>query len=207
MEAFYTRTLVLHALNHLTQIRTLFYVFVLVPSSLALRKAFSLSFEPPLFIRRHRLLLLYFCKISACPNNPVINLINYARTPEGHPETISTAVPSLKPLLGTINLAIRTPINSSNIAPWTIHLPFLDTSRYYKLGTHNAVLEQEYRKKLTFPSVWKNLVYRYAKKCGGVGCAVTDKNSIVATYRLPDTTSVYTAELICILKAMNTPNK
>lgn len=105
-------------------------------------------------------------------------------------------MPPLKPLLGTIDLANMTPINSSNIAPWTINLSFHNTlNRYNKLEKPKAVLELEYRNILHSHQIDKLMFTDATKNTEGVGCAVTDKNPIVAIRRLPDNTSAYRAEV------------
>ncbi|XP_072384622.1 uncharacterized protein [Diabrotica undecimpunctata] len=166
------------------------------------------SSEPPLFIRRQRLLLSYFSRISANPKNPVIKLIN---TPHSVPDNSHPRAHSLsqilKSLLKDTDLKLTTPFTTSRISPWTKKLPTVLTSlnRYKKEETPRTLLVQAFKELIQTQRYDKILYTDASKEKQAVGCAVSTSNTTVASYRLSPRCSIHTAELYGILKALDSP--
>jgi ribonuclease HI len=166
--------------------------------------------EPSLALRRTRLSALYILKLRSNNRNPAYKNTfhpQYQLLFQRKIKTIPTfGIRALK-LVQDLSLDLTTiaPYNLPSIAPWLCKTPTMCFSLQTgsKANTIPAILKQNFYQLL---SVYDNFVQIYtdgSKEGNRVAAAMVYKNNIVVTARLPDGSSVFSAELHAILMALD----
>lgn len=157
------------------------------------------SGEPSLQLRREQLTLNYANKVSAETSHPAFKPI--FSTPEPNSTNI---------LLNKYNITYMQdtlPITYGSIPPWIIPEPKinLELSEYNKENTHPTAYKIMFHELSKRYSTYRH-VYTDASKFGSendVGSAYyCEDDNTTAMFRLPNITSIYTAELYGILQAL-----
>ena len=165
--------------------------------------------EPSLESRRNKLAVQFLTKLKSNPLNPTYDCVfdtQYERKFENKP----TAIPSfgfrIKKHILDMNLDLSTVIQNPTTTPppWTLQLPKFN----FKLYTRN--------KALTNPEVFKLHYHEILDEYHGYNCIYTDGSKdrglvasaavcgpIIRQCRLPNNSSIFTAELKAILLALD----
>jgi ribonuclease HI len=166
--------------------------------------------EPPLTLRRQKLALQYIVKLRSNPNNPAYASVfqpNFKPLFEAKPHTIPTLGLRIHESLTNcgVNLSCVAQHSSPATPPWFLHRPQFDFT-LYNLGTKSNILPDHYL------SCYKELVLTYegykkiftdGSKQGGAVSAAAVAEWKVLVKRLPDHASIFSAEAIGILLALN----
>ena len=166
--------------------------------------------EPSLALRRTRLTSLFVLKLYSNIHNPAHQITFY---PQYQP--LFKKKPKTTPTFGiralqlvqdfSIDLSAIAPYHVPTIPPWLLKLPIfsfcLQTGN--KTNTNPAILKQNFYQLL---SVYDKFIHIYTDGSKGgdrVAAAMVVKHNIVTTARLPDNSSVYSAEAHAILLALD----
>ena len=165
--------------------------------------------EPPLSLRRELLSMRYACKLRQFSDHPTYAYV-FSRHVLALFENSSTmrAVPfcvRVHKLLMDANISLRgiARVSHARLPPWELTLPDIDTSLCSM--QKGATLPIEFRSKaleLIASYTGHNHVYTDGSKSDeGVGCAFVC-GSTTRTFTLSSQATVFTSELVAILKAL-----
>ena len=171
--------------------------------------------EPPLELRRQKLALQYYTKLSSCPTNPTYNNTFHPQYTELFDQKEKAIKPYSLRMKGILleNEMDTTQVHKSIISttpPWLIEQPkvILDLARYPKTKTNPTIYQEEI-------TIIKNNhpdhLYIYtdgSKNKSKVGCAAI-LNNTKQSKRLTNKASIYSAEITAIDLALDiiTANK
>src|SRR5436190_5870140 len=165
--------------------------------------------EPSLHHRRIQLSLNYFHALKSKPdvptyedvhNNP-LNLAYEARPKL--PAPLGVRCKRYIEMLGIPEFTIRR-LYPCDVPPWVVPEPTVDVtlSVYNKDETPCSVYQAEYRRIIQTHRPCDTVYTDGSKKHAETGCAVVTFNNCY-TFRLPDHSTIYSAELTAIDKALN----
>jgi ribonuclease HI len=166
--------------------------------------------EPSLAMRRTRLSYLYILKLKSNINNPAYN-----NTFHPHYQTLFQRKPKTVPTFGiralklvhdlSMDLSTIAPYCLPSVPPWMCKLPTFCFSLQMgnKASTPPAILKQNFYQLL---SVYAGFVQIYtdgSKEGNSVAAAMIYRHNSVVTARLPDHSSIFSAEAHAILLALD----
>ncbi|HIP82064.1 MAG TPA: reverse transcriptase-like protein, partial [Desulfocapsa sulfexigens] len=164
--------------------------------------------EPSLYERRIKLALQYVTKLKSNPTNPAYKCIfhpDYVELFTNHPKTISPLGIRIQDHLTAahINLSHIAVTQLLQIPPWQLIRPTVrfDLTVHKKSDTNQLVYQQaflQFRDK--FPD--HRHFYTDGSKDGGSVAAAAVSSGTLSTSRLPDDSSIFTAEAKAILLAL-----
>ena len=155
--------------------------------------------EPPLSLRRYKLALQYYIKLTSCPQNPAYNCIMETR----YKNLFENKEKAIKPF----NLRIQTLLNEIKInpkiihntilpktVPWTINQPIikLDLTKFSKTKTYPITFQENFLNiQENFPD--HHNIYTDGSKQGmKVGCTAVFQIQELLKH-LPNESSIYIA--------------
>ena len=164
--------------------------------------------EPPLYLRYEKLSLYYAIKLKNNPRNPthegtfMPRYINFYTSKASAIKSFGLRVKeALIHILNTTNIA---PFLVSNIPPWMITEPVIDlTLRTFKKGSTSDLI---------FLDKFGEMRHKYRNYCAIYTDGSKDKNKVGAAcvsgliqrqIRLPDSSSIFTAELSALKMALD----
>ena len=166
--------------------------------------------EPPLSLRRYKLALQHYIKLTSCPQNPAYNCIMETRC--------KNLFENKERVIKPFNLRIQTFLNEIKInpkiihntilpktAPWTINQTIikLDLTKLSKTKTHPITFQENFLNiQNNFPDHHHHIYTDGSKQEMKVGCAAVFQNQELLKH-LPNESSIYSAEIIAIDLAMN----
>lgn len=165
--------------------------------------------EPPLAIRRNKLSVQYALRVASNPSNPVFDCTfnpQYEDLFQAKPKTIPTFGIRMKPFLLSMGLTHTSiaAIQLPKTPPWLLHKPTV----LFNLHTGNKSTTNPDAFKADFYSLTEKYkhytrIYTDGSKEGDrVACGVVT-GTLVIQNRLPNHSSIYTAELRAILLALD----
>jgi ribonuclease HI len=170
---------------------------------------YVLAKEPSLSLRRIKLSMQYLVKLKACPTNPAFDPIfhpKYCQIYANKEKTIKPLGLRMQCYLDIIKIDeyIIDEVEVPTIAPWKISTPItiMDLTKQKKSQTNPAEYVEKYNIiRSQFPS--HKFMYTDGSKDGlSTAYAVTSQNNNYCSERIPDISSVFTAELTAIYAAV-----
>jgi len=165
--------------------------------------------EPPMAIRRLQLGLQYAVKVLADADNPAYDSIfnnSYRQLYANHPRKIKPLAFRIEQSLSEVcpdQSAALPRLTLSGMPYWSLQHPETDTSmtKYKKDKTNNVELRHAFYDLLDHYSGYKHFYTDGSRAESAVACAGTGDN-LTLQVRLPDSASIYTAELTAILEIL-----
>ena len=165
--------------------------------------------EPPLSVRREKLSLQYASKIASTPENPVYNSIfhpNYEDLFNNKPNSIPPLGLRIKESLDNLELG---PTHTAKFKypdtpPWT-YMPIyvnLSISESKKSNTDPSIYLSEYNRMKTILKDYEP-IYTDGSRKDDKAAAAAVKGEHIYTERLPDRSSIFSAELHAVFLAMD----
>lgn len=194
---------------HNTGIRIALGAFRTTP----VQSLYSASGEPSLYLRRKLLTLTHASSIASNRSNPLYNNLFTDRYQNQFTNKPSIAKPyyeRLRNILSESNLSIPCvfPTKSDHPPPWTVNIPKCnlrlteynksDTNRSQLITAFNTIIDSKYH---NFVKIYTDA----SKTIDGVGAAFVT-HEVPYLFRLPDVSSIFTAELCAIFKAISFTN-
>lgn len=170
---------------------------------------YVLAQDPPLSLRRIKLSLQYIVKLAASPTNPAYHAVfqpNLMHLYEAKPNAIPTLGLRMKPYLTAagIDTTMIAEIETTPIPSWRLATPLVnfEMAEMKKTQTNPLDYRDRFHKiKSKYPC--HKFLYTDGSKDGShAAYAVTSQTTNYCSERLPDISSIYTAELIAIYKAL-----
>ena len=156
--------------------------------------------EPPLDLRRIKLLLQYIVKLKTNPDNPAFDCVFDPQLEDLYDKNKYAIKPiglRVKKHLhdSNLNLDIAKPSTLSDIPPWQLLKPKVDTSlsEYKKSETNPVVFKQKLSELKQSKPITTEIYTDGSKDQGKVAAAAVTKNEIFSA-RLPNEASIFTAE-------------
>ena len=170
---------------------------------------YVLAKEPPLTLRRIKLSLQYITKLAASPSNPAYSAVfqpNFVQLYEGKPGAIPTLGLRMKSYLTAagVDTSMVAEIETPPIAPWILVKPLVNMEMAEMKKTQTSPF-QYLEKFQSIKSKYQHHKFLYtdgSKDGSRTAYAVTSRNTNYCSERLPDVSSIYTAELIAIYRAL-----
>ena len=165
--------------------------------------------EPSLYYRREKLSLQYFLKLKSNPFNPTHRVVfnpQYKRLFQQKPNAIAPFGIRMEPIID--NLGVDTDsiaqYKLSDIPPWTLDTAnfLFDLTSDKKSETDRAIFHSKYREIKEQYSSYKP-IYTDGSKDGDFVAAAAVYGERVKKCRLPDKSSIFSAEIRAIDLALN----
>ena len=165
--------------------------------------------EPPLDLRRIKLLLQYIVKLKANSNNPAFRCVFHPQFEELYDKNKNCikaiGLRAKKHLLeSNIPLGVVQPSTLSEIPPWKLLKPNVDTSlsEYKKSETNSVIFKQKLSEIKQSQKSKIDIYTDGSKDQNRVAAAAVIKNEIFSA-RLPNETTIFTAEAKAIQLAFD----
>ena len=166
--------------------------------------------EPSLGARRAKLSLQYATKIKSLPNHPAHNAVfynTYIKLFDARPSAIRTFGLRIKQFLTASNIDFSNILETPSyfiLPPWCIKPPkiVLDLVHLKKDRTDASIYQQLF---MEIRDRYRDYipVYTDGSRDGNyVACATVFPSDTTFSMRLPDSTSIFTAEIWAIIKAL-----
>ena len=169
---------------------------------------YVLAREPSLTLRRIKLSMQYIVKLAACPSNPAYQMVfrpQLTHFYESRPNTIQPLGLRMKLYLDSakIDTSMIAEIETSPIPIWIFKNPFVDMelTKYKKSETNPLDYQERFNNiKNKYPT--HKFLYTDGSKDGSrTAYAVTSQHRNYCNERIPDESSIYSAELMAIYMA------
>ena len=167
-----------------------------------------LANEPPLYVRRKKLSIQYSLKLSSNPQNPTYNTVfnsKFEVSFERKPHQIPPLGIRIQPDLRAVGFFRRNVLKCSILATpsWVFKRPHIDYSIHQSFKDNTS--PEIYRKKFfEFCDHYKDFsrLYTDGSRMGNKVTAAVVYRSTTKTTRLPNTASIFSAELYAISLAL-----
>lgn len=165
--------------------------------------------EPSLYVRRDKLALQYITKLAANPNNPTSNSVFNSRYKifyDNKPTAIRPLGLRIQPLLEDTSIDLKHVLEFTlpNKEPWILNSPkiILDLHENKKAQTDHSIFKSNFLEIKSKYSAYTS-IYTDGSKCEEkVACAAVNQSS-TSSLRLPDDSSIFSAEVKAIDLALS----
>ena len=164
--------------------------------------------EPSLENRRIKLGLQYATKLKAYPSNPAYNCVFnplYEPIFEKHPNKIPSFGIRIKPHIEALDIDLDTiaPVEISKSPPWEFPKPkfIYDLRKHKKSDTNPLIIQQHFAEIISFKTDYST-IYTDGSKDGDRVASAAVFGHRTSTLRLPSVSSIFTAETMAIILAL-----
>ena len=165
--------------------------------------------EPSLYLRRKKLSMQYALKLKSNPNNPAYNAVFnplYKQLFLRKERVIAPFSLRVEPLLNNLNIDLDDIAESVvvDVPPWTLRSPLylFDLSTETKANTDSSFFITKFNEIRDEYSNYKS-IYTDGSKDGHAVAAAAVSDNDTYTFRLPDKSSIFSAELKAIWLALD----